>query len=59
MTDDRTIPTADVSEADLVDQLTPADPADEPDQIASPSPLVDEADWLDQQRSAPLDEPVE
>ncbi|HMR50726.1 MAG TPA: hypothetical protein PKE40_14275 [Arachnia sp.] len=59
MTDHRITPVAEVSEADLVDQLTPADPADEPDRIDSPSPLVDEADWLDQQRSAPLDDPGE
>ncbi|MEZ5087795.1 MAG: hypothetical protein R2722_16650 [Tessaracoccus sp.] len=57
MTEDRIDPTAEVSEIDLVDQITSADPTDEPDEITSPSGLVDEADWIDQQRSAPLDDP--
>lgn len=56
MTDNRTDPLTEVSEVDLVDQLTPADPTDEADRFASPPPLVDEADWIDQQRSAPLDD---
>jgi len=56
MTDDRIDPTTEVSEVDLVDQLTPVDPTDEPDEIISPSGLVDEADWIDQHRSVPLDE---
>lgn len=57
MTKDPIDPTIESSEADLVDQLTSVDPTDEPDEIAPPQGLVDEADWLDQQRSAPLDDP--
>ena len=59
MTDDRIDPTTEVPEADLVDQLTPADPTEEPDRITSPSGLVDEADWIDQRTDAPLDRPDE
>ncbi len=47
-----------IDEADLIDQLMPVDPDEvdlEPDgELAG---LVDEADWLDQQVDAPIDDP--
>lgn len=49
---------ADVSEADLVEQLTPAESDDDREESTPPStPLeVNPADAAEQQRSVPLDE---
>ncbi|RVW06725.1 hypothetical protein EF834_01280 [Rhodococcus spongiicola] len=50
---------ANVSEADLVEQLTPAETDDEQDESAPPPPTpleVDPADAAEQRRSVPVDE---
>ncbi len=47
-----------IDEADLIDQLVPVDPSEldlEPD--GELEGLVDEADWLDQQVDASVDDP--
>ena len=47
-----------IDEADLIDQLVPVDPDEvdlEPD--GELEGLVDEADWLDQQVDASVDDP--
>ncbi|HMS36266.1 MAG TPA: hypothetical protein PKA93_03805 [Arachnia sp.] len=47
-----------IDEADLIDQLVPVDPSEldlEPD--GALEGLVDEADWLDQQVDASVDDP--
>jgi hypothetical protein len=49
-----------IDEADLVDQLIPIDPDEldlDPEPEGEVEGLVDEADWLDQQTEAPIDDP--
>lgn len=58
MTPDRIEPSAEASEADVLDQLTAADPTDEeppPEPLAAARQPVSEADWVEQQRPVPLD----
>ncbi|QBE49868.1 hypothetical protein [Leucobacter triazinivorans] len=58
MTPDRIEPSAEASEADILDQLTAADPTDEdpdPAPLAAARQPVSEADWAEQQRPVPLD----
>lgn len=59
MTPERIEPSAEASEADVLDQLAPADPADEepiPQPLAEAKQPVSEGDWAEQQKPAPLDD---
>lgn len=53
---------AETPEADLLDQLAPADPGDDapdPEPLATASEPVNEADWAEHQREVPLDDESE
>lgn len=59
MTPERIEPSAEASEADVLDQLAPADPGDEeptPQPLAAAKQPVSEADWVEQQKPVPLDD---
>ncbi|WP_053385411.1 hypothetical protein [Leucobacter celer] len=59
MTRDRIEPSAEASEADVLDQLAPADPNEEeaiPQPLAAAKQPVSEADWAEQQKPVPLDD---
>ncbi|PRI11842.1 hypothetical protein [Leucobacter massiliensis] len=61
MTQDRIEPSAEASEADVLDQLAAVvpDPEDEdriPGTLAAAEEPVSEADWLEQQLEVPLDD---
>lgn len=50
---------AEVPDADLLEQATAVDPGDDeerPAPLSSASNPVNEADWIDQQRTVPLDD---
>ncbi|WP_449280770.1 hypothetical protein [Leucobacter sp.] len=59
MIPDRIEPSAEASEADVLDQLAPADPSEEepaPEPLAAAKQPVSEADWVEQQKPVPLDD---
>lgn len=47
---------AEIPEGDYAEQLTPVEEDEHPTSAAEPDGLVDEADWMEQQRLAPLDD---